>query len=241
MIFPPFGESDSGWSQEKRGWSHQQWDRAGSPESQAQQGLGHCGVGWLSAVGCLYYVLPCFAMNIWAIHFVTWPGRSSDLGISLKKPVPGERCQHCKQRCARFWGLLCHILLLVQADYVDSSLFMLVLIDNTMITLWLIDSNYRNLHQVHLFWPPHDAHGQDKNRKLSPKTKVPWHERLTQQKQKAEDPSAKGPTMPKAVQRSTAADFTVVTWQNQAKKGNIGILDAYPPLVQKYDMENHWF
>jgi hypothetical protein len=75
----------------------------------------------------------------------------------------------------------------------------------------LIDSNYRNLHQVHLFWPPHDAHGQDKNRKLSPKTKVPWHERLTQQKQKAEDPSAKGPTMPKAVQRSTAADFTVVT------------------------------
>jgi hypothetical protein len=47
--------------------------------------------------------------------------------------------------------------------------------------------------------------------------------------------------MPKAVQRSTAADFTVVTWQNQAKKGNIGILDAYPPLVQKYDMENHWF
>ncbi|CAL1166769.1 unnamed protein product [Cladocopium goreaui] len=52
---------------------------------------------------------------------------------------------------------------------------------------------------------------KDKNRKLSPKTKVPWHERLTQQKQKAEDPSAKGPTMPKAVQRSTAADFTVVT------------------------------
>lgn len=100
----------------------------------------------------------CFAMNIWAIHFVTWPGRSSDLGISLKKPVPGERCQHCKQRCARFWGLLCHILLLVQADYVDSSLFMLVLIDNTMITLWLIHSNYRNLHQVHLFlaatWRP---------------------------------------------------------------------------------------
>eukprot|EP00913_Durusdinium_trenchii_P003303 g3057.t1 len=48
---------------------------------------------------------------------------------------------------------------------------------------------------------------QDKNRKLSPKTKAPWHVRLTEPKVKPEDPTAKAPSEPKPVQRATGADF----------------------------------
>ena len=51
---------------------------------------------------------------------------------------------------------------------------------------------------------------KDKNNKLSPKSTVPWHERLTQPKgPKPEDPTAKGPTVLNKAQGSTAADFIV--------------------------------
>lgn len=54
---------------------------------------------------------------------------------------------------------------------------------------------------------------QDKNNKLSPKSTVPWHERLTQPKgPKPEDPTAKGPTVLNKAQGSTAADFIVAAW-----------------------------
>lgn len=55
---------------------------------------------------------------------------------------------------------------------------------------------------------------QDKNNKLSPKSTVPWHERLTQPKgPKPEDPTAKGPTVLNKAQGSTAADFIVAAWK----------------------------
>ena len=58
---------------------------------------------------------------------------------------------------------------------------------------------------------------QDKNNKLSPKSTVPWHERLTQPKgPKPEDPTAKGPTVLKGAQGSTAADFIVAAWNAQS-------------------------